>query len=132
MRYWLLALRKYAVFSGRATRSEFCYFYLFNFLFVLVIGLLSGIVAGFTGLSDEVAIQPADLFIIATGLPAWAVLVRRCHDIGMNPWWSLTTLIPLGGLLVLIGIGLHESQPGPNQHGPNPKGVNPATLSQPN
>jgi len=128
MRYYFLALKKYAVFSGRATRSEFWYFYLFNFFFVFAIAFLSGIGAGMTNVSDNVAMLPADLFILATGVPAWAVLVRRCHDIGLNPWWSLVTLIPLGGLLVLIAIGTQDSQLGPNRYGANPKALGPEPV----
>lgn len=122
--YYIDGLRKYAVFRGRASRREFWYFYLFNFLIAMLIGFVSGVVAGITGLSDAVAVVPADLFILAMGIPSWAVLVRRCHDIGLNPWWSLTTVIPFIGLLVLIGIGIQDSQPGPNRYGPNPNDAN--------
>lgn len=118
MKYYFEGLRKYAVFKGRATRREFWYFYLFNFLAVLIIGFFSGVIGGALGYDSNVLLLPGYLFIFATGLPSWAVLVRRCHDIGLNPWWSLLTVVPLLGELVLIGIGLQESQPGANRHGP--------------
>ena len=36
MKYYLEVLKKYAVFSGRARRSEYWYFTLFNLIFMLV------------------------------------------------------------------------------------------------
>lgn len=123
MRYYFEGLKKYAVFKGRASRREFWYFYLYEFLAVITIGFLCGLIGGALGYTDDVLMMPPDLFILATGLPSWAVLVRRCHDIGLNPWWSLLTLLPLLGILVLIGIGVHDSQPGPNRHGTNPNEI---------
>ena len=127
MRYFVECLKKYAVFTGRASRPEFWYFYLFCLLIVMVIGFISGIVGTVLGYQENVLMIPPDIFILAIGLPSWAVVVRRCHDIGLNPWWSLLTLIPLGGLLVLIGIGVQPGQPGTNQHGPNPSEVEKAS-----
>ena len=36
MKYYFDALKKYAVFSGRARRSEYWYFALFNFIFAMI------------------------------------------------------------------------------------------------
>lgn len=41
--------RKYADFSGRATRSEFWWFYLAYLLAYIALAFLSGILAGATG-----------------------------------------------------------------------------------
>ncbi|MGC1380422.1 MAG: DUF805 domain-containing protein [Candidatus Baltobacteraceae bacterium] len=121
MRYYIQGLRKYAVFQGRAGRPEFWYFYLYNFLAILVIGFLSGFIGAALGSPDtNLLMVPADLFILATALPSWGVLVRRCHDIGLNPWWSLLTIVPLLGLIALIGIGVRESQPDSGSREPVP------------
>jgi len=37
MNWYLAALKKYAVFSGRAQRKEYWVFYLFNFLITLTL-----------------------------------------------------------------------------------------------
>ena len=76
---------KYATFSGRARRSEFWYFVLFNFLVSFVLGLIPFLswVAG--------------LWALAVLIPSLAVAVRRFHDIGKSGWTYLYFLVP--GLL---------------------------------
>lgn len=120
MKYFIECLEKYAVFRGRASRPEFWYCYLFSLLIVMVIGFISAFVGMALGYQENVLMIPPDIFILAIGLPSWAVLVRRCHDIGLNPWWSLLTVMPFIGFLALIGIGVQPSQPGTNRYGPNP------------
>lgn len=73
---------KYATFSGRARRSEFWYFVLFNFLVSFVLGLIPflSVVSG--------------LWALAVLIPSLAVAVRRFHDIGKSGWTYLYLLIP--------------------------------------
>ena len=73
---------KYATFSGRARRSEFWYFFLFNFLVSFVLGLIPflSVVSG--------------LWALAVLIPNLAVAVRRLHDIGKSGWTYLYFLIP--------------------------------------
>ena len=73
---------KYATFSGRARRSEFWFFYLFNFLVSLVLGII------------PVLSWVSGLWALAVLIPSLAVTVRRFHDIGKSGWWYLFTLIP--------------------------------------
>lgn len=89
----------YATFSGRASRSEFWWFYLFT-----VLG--STITCGIASV----------VFII----PSLAVSVRRLHDIGKSGWLYLLAFIPLLNLL-LIYFWICESQQGDNSYGPQPK-----------
>lgn len=76
---------KYATFSGRARRSEFWYFFLFNFLVSLVLSLIP-----FLSILSS-------LWALAVLIPTLAVTVRRFHDIGKSGWTFLYFLIP--GLL---------------------------------
>lgn len=99
------AFRQYAKFSGRASRSEFWWFFLFQF----VIGLL---------LIYSIPVI-FFLFVVATLLPYLAVLVRRLHDTGRSGWWVLLVLIPFGNLVLLI-FALLEGNRGANKYGPNP------------
>ena len=73
---------KYATFSGRARRSEFWYFFLFNFLVSFVLGLIPFLswVSG--------------LWALAVLIPTLAVTVRRFHDIDKSGWNYLLFLIP--------------------------------------
>ena len=80
-------LSKYATFSGRASRPEFWWFFLFQVLVTVAAGMLGDMISGLVGL--------------ALLLPALAVGTRRLHDIGKSGWWQLLMLTGIG-LLVLI------------------------------
>lgn len=126
--------RQYAGFEGRARRSEFWYFYLFAVLVTTVpyvLGLIL-LAAGGGGLTGETPEAGAGVFagialLAVSGLvglallvPQIAVAVRRLHDTGRSGYWYLLSLIPFGGL-VLIVFWAMDSDPGTNVHGPNPK-----------
>ena len=113
MSWFIEALKKYAVFSGRARRKEYWMFVLFT---VIIYAVLLGI--GLAIKAPFIAI----VFYVAILLPSLAVGVRRLHDTGRSGWWQLIGLIPLVGLIVLIVFFVQDSHPA-NQHGPNPKGV---------
>ena len=49
MNWYLEALKKYAVFSGRSRRKEYWYFVLFN----LIISFVLGLIDRFLGLTTE-------------------------------------------------------------------------------
>jgi uncharacterized membrane protein YhaH (DUF805 family) len=79
---------KYFDFSGRATRSEYWWFFLFLVLGGLLGGVLSPIASG--------------LFTLATLVPSTAVATRRLHDTRRSGWWQLIILVPLLGFIVLF------------------------------
>ena len=87
-------LSKYATFSGRASRPEFWWFALFQFLVSAAAGLLGETVN--------------NLVLIGLLLPALAVGNRRLHDIGKSGWWQLLMLTVIG-LLVLIYWWVHPA-----------------------
>lgn len=70
----LYTLKKYADFSGRASREEFWYF----FAFVIVVNALAGIVGMLLGSRGAFAGLIGLLLVI----PQLAVAVRRLHDVG--------------------------------------------------
>ena len=78
---------KYATFSGRASRAEFWWFFLFQILVSIVASMLGDVVAG--------------LVSLALLLPALAVGARRLHDIGKSGWWQLIMLTVIGLLLLI-------------------------------
>ena len=143
---------KYAVFSGRACRSEFWYFYLFYILVAFGLSFLS--------IRIPVAKYLYILFGLGVFLPYTAVTVRRLHDIGKSGWFLLIfmvviflismlmfliidiiaptvegssmTVFIVYSIFVLIVLALaiwlivwlcRDSQPGENKWGPNPKEV---------
>ena len=105
-------MQKYVDFSGRARRSEFWYFVLFNFLVSIVASMLAHLIH-FGLLTSIVS--------LALFLPYLAVAIRRLHDTGRSGWWVLLGLIPLVGIIILIVWWATDGQPAPNQHGASPK-----------
>ncbi|XUW99857.1 MAG: DUF805 domain-containing protein [Dehalogenimonas sp.] len=125
MEWYLAALKKYAVFDGRARRKEYWFFVLFNFLIAVglsIVGVLLGVaIGGFDADSFPfIAVTPVILYGLAMIIPSIAVTVRRLHDIGFSGWWYLITLVP-GGSVVLFIFALLDTKPGTNQYGPDPK-----------
>ncbi|EKD94059.1 MAG: protein of unknown function DUF805 [uncultured bacterium] len=116
MDYFLAALKKYAVFSGRAQRAEYWYFVLFNAIFSIAVGIIADVVGDTTGLLSIG-------YALAMLIPGLAVSVRRLHDIGKSGWFILIGLIPLIGAIWLIVWMVRDSDPGANAYGPNPKGM---------
>lgn len=125
MKYYFEAFQKYAVFSGRATRSEFWFFFLFNLLATLLVGFVAGIIGALAGWDTVTTEGLADIYLLVVLLPWLALNVRRLHDIGLSGWWLLISLVPLLGTIAMLVLCAQDSQPGPNRFGPNPKGVNP-------
>jgi uncharacterized membrane protein YhaH (DUF805 family) len=79
---------KYADFTGRASRSEYWWW----FLFVLLATVATSIV------SEKLSA----LFSLAVMLPGLAVGARRLHDIDKSGWFQLLYLIPVIGGIILI------------------------------
>jgi uncharacterized membrane protein YhaH (DUF805 family) len=111
MKWYFQVLSKYAVFSGRARRSEYWYFVLFNALITPVIYLISIPLLGI----------PAILYSLAVFIPAMAVGVRRLHDTGRSGWNLLLALIPLIGAIILLVYFFQDSAVGENKYGVNTK-----------
>ena len=103
----------YADFRGRARRSEYWYFWLFNFLVTGLIAIFARR-SGFFRLIDEI-------YALATLIPGLAVLWRRMHDTnrsGLNVLWLL---LPLVGWIILIVRLAKNGTEGSNDYGPDPK-----------
>jgi uncharacterized membrane protein YhaH (DUF805 family) len=95
MNWYLQALKKYTVFTGRARRMEYWFFVLFN---ILISAALS-VVDYFTGTYSDVYHTGllGGLYSLGVLLPAIAVTVRRLHDTGRSGWWILIALVPVIG-----------------------------------
>lgn len=101
---------KYATFSGRASRSEYWWFCLFNFLVAIILAMLE-----LSTLST--------IYTLATFLPSLAVCVRRLHDVGKSGWMYFVAFIPIVGAIWWLVLFCTDSQPGSNEYGENPKGI---------
>jgi uncharacterized membrane protein YhaH (DUF805 family) len=101
MNYYLKVLQNYATFSGRARRSEFWYFFLFNFII------------GFVGGLTKMPII-STIYTLLVLIPGIAVGVRRMHDVGKSGWFLL---IPIYNLILACTDGIN----GDNEYGADPK-----------
>ncbi|MEC9492142.1 DUF805 domain-containing protein [Flexistipes sp.] len=119
MNWYLEALKKYAVFSGRSRRKEYWYFFLFN----LIIHFILIIIDTLTGTYNQEAGMGllSTIYFFAVLLPGIAVSVRRLHDTNRRGWWILLSLIPIIGAIVLLIFMVQDSTPGENRFGSNPK-----------
>lgn len=102
-------LSKYAVFTGRARRSEFWWFMILyaGSLPVAAVALTVHPGLALLALSAVAALTP----------PALAVSVRRLHDVGASGW-AMLFLVPVAGQMLLL---LWLARPGVarvNRYGP--------------
>ena len=111
--YWkLVVLQRYAKFDGRASRAEYWWFYLGNFIVLFVLAAL--------GRASSLFVVLYVVYALALIVPTLAVAVRRLHDTGKSGWWLLIGLIPLAGFIILIVFLATAGNPGMNQYGPPP------------
>ena len=126
MNWYLTVWKRYAEFSGRSRRKEF---WMFTLIQSLIMIAFFAAVAVSAMQSRRLALA-LDLLVIlyslAAIIPNLAVSVRRLHDHGKSGWWLLISLIPLGGLVILVFDCL-DSDPADNEYGPCPKPA-PATI----
>jgi uncharacterized membrane protein YhaH (DUF805 family) len=123
-------LNKYATFRGRASRSEFWYFWLFTFVVMIVATIIDGILGtGFkmtdptTGVEANVGYGYVYLIaMLGLILPSLAAAVRRLHDTGRSGWWLFIALIPLVGAILLLVWYCTKGTTGDNEYGPDPLG----------
>ena len=128
MNYYLEALKKYAVFHGRAHRAEFWWFVLFNAIFSFALNITFGARVGVpeesVSSASPLAILPA-IYGLAVLLPAIGVSIRRLHDTNRSGWWLLIALFPIVGAIVLIVFYAQAGDAGENQFGADPKAAVP-------
>ena len=101
--------KKFFDFSGRASKSEYWWFQLYN----AIIYLLTFVFQGDLTLLFSI-------LIIANIIPIWAAAVRRVHDSDKSGWMVLISVIPVIGLYVIVLL-IQDGSKGKNRFGPKPK-----------
>lgn len=111
MEYFIDAYKKYADFSGRASRQQYWMFILiYMIIYLVLIGIDS--VLGIIILSS--------IFSLGSFIPSLSIAARRLHDTGRSGWWQLIIFLPLIGVIVLLVFFVQDSHD-QNEYGPNPK-----------
>ena len=96
-----LAWQNKFVYEGRASRSAYWWYALAIGLVGLAFEIIVGILAAATH-SGGLVVLLAALFWLATLIVSLPLAVRRMHDIDRSGWWLLLSLVPFGGLVVLV------------------------------
>lgn len=111
--------RKYAQFSGRASRSEFWWAYLAQVLLLLAMAVVwvVAVVVVVTSAENSAGGQPnagavsmmfgllavISLIGLALVVPNISLTVRRLHDTGKSGWYYFLSFIPgVGGIILLV------------------------------
>lgn len=121
--------KKFASFSGRASRSEF---WLFG-LFLTLVGLVQFLITTFFAWHDYgqlyrplsywgTGVIRVTLFFFALVVvsPILSVSVRRLHDLDRSGWWYWMELIPIAGPVLLIVWCCAPGTAGSNRFGADP------------
>lgn len=96
---------KYATFSGRASRSEYWFWYLFTCLVSFTAGLIDGM------LEMQALALVASLALL---IPSLAVSVRRMHDTNHSGWFLLIPIYNF--ILTLLASDANANKYGSVQH----------------
>lgn len=108
-RFW----KKYATFSGRASRSEFWWWQLIWIIFGIVVQfILVGVVSSTTVGSNSGSAAPNLAYFVVTAIvgiiwlgtvvPSFAVIWRRLHDTNRSGGYYFLGLIPLVGPIIIL------------------------------
>ncbi|WP_397602226.1 DUF805 domain-containing protein [Silvanigrella sp.] len=113
------ALKNYRTFRGRASRSEFWYFLLFDFSVLFILVFINKFIYGESNEFNLLKFLISIIFI-ALILPSITVTVRRLHDINKSGWWIFLQIIPLIGPLIIYVLCALPSTNGTNKYGNKP------------
>lgn len=113
--------KRYAQFSGRASKREFWGYMLFRMVAVVAIFFVAVIMFAINESLGSIFNLLCWLFGIALVIPDLSVGVRRLHDTGKSGWWYLISVIPLIGWIWLIILWCQASVNEDNQWGGLPE-----------
>ena len=120
MDWYLKVLKNYAVFEGRASRTEYWFFILFNIIISIILLVIENSLGIATSAADSFSFGVISIiYAWAVLIPSIAVSIRRLHDSDLRGWWMLLIFIPIGNFVLLIFF-LSRSTDGKNRYGASP------------
>jgi uncharacterized membrane protein YhaH (DUF805 family) len=109
-------INNYMDFNGRASRSEYWFWYLFSFIISIFTTIIDGYLFGWE-VTDPTWVS---FFVgVSLWLPWLGVIVRRLHDVGRSGWWFLI-LFTIIGIIPLFIWACMEGDANPNEYGEVP------------
>lgn len=112
-------LNGYVKFDGRASRSEYWWFWLFCMILILIASAIDLSMSNPYGRYDRLRTLET-LVGLAILLPSISVSVRRLHDLNKSGWWYLISFIPLIGIIILYIWFATRGTVGANNFGEDP------------
>ena len=104
-----ICLNKYANFKGKASRSEYWWFFLFTAIVGVITGILDAVI--FPGFTETLGTGPLRLlFNVGVITPGIAVGARRLHDTNRSGWWQLLYFTGIGIPVVFILMALPSKE----------------------
>jgi uncharacterized membrane protein YhaH (DUF805 family) len=111
--------KKYATFSGRASRSEYWWWTLIAVAVSVVLNIMIGAGSTTSGVTGATTAGPGATFGyillaiwgLATIVPSLALSVRRLHDGNFSGWLVLLILVPFLGAIALLVFMILPSNP---------------------
>ena len=100
------AWRKSFTYGGKATRAEYWWFYLINFIAIFGVYVLM-VLAAANGLVYIEGLQFVFslllIYVLASAFPNLSIVVRRLRDIGKKWTWIFISLVPfIGGIWFIV------------------------------
>ena len=120
------ALARATNFNGRASLSEYWWFFAFYVTGAAMLLALRAYVTANADVQVSELVSGLGSLVIVVGLwPIIAVAVRRMHDGGRSAWWLLIGLVPIAGLAIHLWMlsgtkdpnrwGWPAAKPGPEE-----------------
>lgn len=102
--------KKYAMFSGRASRSEYWWWTLVSVCIGIVLNIIVNAGTASSSFNSTPQYGPGAIFglvliviwTLATIVPSLALTVRRLHDSNKSGWLILLALIPFAGAIIML------------------------------
>jgi uncharacterized membrane protein YhaH (DUF805 family) len=113
MQWYMQVWKKYAVFTGRAHRTEYWMFVLFNLIISIGLALVEVMLMQVTNTNQSIL---SNIYSLAVLIPSVAVGIRRMHDTDRSGWW---VIVPIANIV----FAATEGTRGDNRFGPDPKGA---------
>ncbi len=107
------AFKNYGNLDGRASRSEYWWFFLFFVVFLLAI-----FIASLVWNPALPGVWVAYMVVLAP--PLWSVTVRRMHDVGRSGRWAVLGFMPMAGGPRYTRLLMRPCTRGANQYGLDP------------
>lgn len=124
LQWMFLPYRRYFDFRGRSCRSEFWFFVLWMFGFIILATMAGDLVQAPgilpSGLLGGAFDSLLGVFFLGSIIPFFAVLARRFHDQGKSAWHVLLYFIPFVGGFIIIYFMVQPGESYDNLWGQDP------------